>query len=684
MLILGITAALVSHLHFTIPGIEGGVSDAREIVALTSVVFFPNWLYALGVGLLAALGGPFGNALIPTFVMHAFAIPVAWFFLNWLKRHVQNYVLFTLAWIVFIVFLYVLVYSPLFVLTNYFTGVIKSPQLLQTYRLFFAGVKLEALITAVISALLVSFVQMQKRIWEDSLQLNLATEGAGLGLWDWHIISDKKTYNDLWARMLGYSLKEINPKRHIWEKLVHPDDLPSVQSTLQNHLQGKSTFFEAEYRLKTKDGSYKWVLDRGRIVERDILGKPVRMSGTHQDITPRKLQEIEAKKLQAQLLQSQKMEAVGTLAGGVAHDFNNLLTVINGRAELAQMKMGKNELPVHDVQAIMEAGKKAENLTRQLLAFSRKQIYEPRPISLNQVIVNMDKLLRRLIGEDISIETILEENLPSIKADASQIEQILMNLVINARDAINQKTVRASEKKITIETLSKELGDAYVNSHLGCQSGMHVALAVSDTGVGMDEKTQKRVFEPFFTTKEQGKGTGLGLSMIYGVVKQNRGCIYVYSEPGEGTTIKINWPVSGKVSEISAPAAVPEILPAGEATILLVEDDADVRSFAASALSELGYAVHTANNGQQALQLFHDKIADIDLVVTDMVMPEMNGKEMAEKIWQLAPAVKVLFTSGHTDNHIVHNGSLEKGVQFLSKPYSIHALAHKIREVLAE
>lgn len=481
----------------------------------------------------------------------------------------------------------------------------------------------------------------------------------------------------------GLFFERIKKNNDLWEELVHPDDRETVQDILQKHLKGESPVYEAEYRLRTKQGDWKWISDRGRIVARNESGKPLRMSGTHLDITERKRSEDEKRKLQAQLMQSQKMEAVGVLAGGVAHDFNNLLTVISGHSELALMKTKNLEKVQKDILAIQKAAKRAENLTSQLLAFSRKQIYNPAIIDMNQVVKQIDQMIRRLIGEDILIEEILAGDLPSVKADPVQLEQMLINLLVNARDAINAKTEIASQKKIIIETHSAFLDASYVKNHPGCEEGLYVILSVSDSGVGMDRETKEKIFEPFFSTKEQGKGTGLGLSMVYGIVKQNKGYIGVYSEPGRGTTFKINWPASNEsLSEMNQRKTVKINSLSGTESILLVEDDQAVRNFAASALKSLGYTVFEAGHGKEALQMLQRKQVQPDLLITDLIMPEMNGKELARKVQQISPSLQILFTSGYTENHIVRGGSLERGIQFIVKPYSISGLAQKVREVL--
>ena len=397
--------------------------------------------------------------------------------------------------------------------------------------------------------------------------------------------------------------------------------------------------------------------------------------GIQMDIT-------DQRKLEEQLRQSQKLEAIGTLAGGIAHDFNNLLTVINGHAEMSMMALESDRSSHKDIISILSAGKRAKTLISQLLAFSRKQIYAPKIIEINRAISSLDKMLRRLIGEDIGIESNLGEGIPLIKADPGQIEQILMNLIVNARDAINEKGTIAADKKIIIETGQTVIDEAFVAKHTGSKVGLHVVLTVSDTGTGMEEKIREKIFEPFFTTKDKGLGTGLGMSTVYGIVKQNNGSIYAFSEPGLGTRIKIYWPATEEEKAPDETQVMTKAAFSGQESILVVEDDEGVRNFVSTALNDFGYTVHEAINGKKALEILNQNGMKIDLIITDLIMPEMNGKELALEVGKILPEIRVLFTSGYTEDHIVNSGSLDRGIYFLQKPYSIQTLAKKVREVL--
>jgi signal transduction histidine kinase/ligand-binding sensor domain-containing protein len=390
--------------------------------------------------------------------------------------------------------------------------------------------------------------------------------------------------------------------------------------------------------------------------------------------------------LEQSLHQVQKMESIGRLAGGIAHDFNNLLTVVIGHADLVLQKMKNNNIYRKYIQSILTAGKRAANLTAQLLAFSRKQIIQPKILEINTIISDLDKMLRRLIGEDIVIEKKFKTDLLLIKADPGQIEQILVNLILNARDAINDHEQNLAkknlEKKIVMQTDSIFLDEDYCQEHPDAKPGCYVSIVVSDNGIGIDEETKEKIFEPFFTTKEEGKGTGLGMSTVYGIVKQNQGVIHVSSEPGSGTTIKIYWPAIMEKESRELPEKKIQELPRGKETVLFVEDDETVRNFSVSALKEFGYEVFEASNGKKALQLVKEKKIQADLLITDIVMPEMNGEELAEKYKSIYPATRVIYTSGYMNTDIVPTRESDKEVYLLPKPYSSRELLEKIREVL--
>ncbi|MCU0663466.1 MAG: PAS domain-containing protein [Myxococcota bacterium] len=632
-------------------------------------------------------------------------------------------------------------------------------------------------------------------------RLDLAMAVKNEGIWDWNLVTNETVFDDRYYTMVGYAPGEFPQDFVAWANHVHPDDLPHCDAAIQAYLSGKSERFDVEFRFQQKDGSWSWIQGRGKIVERDANGAPLRMIGTHTDITERKRAELslreserrfaqlihnsfdtivildaegiqryvsasaervhgyapaelvdipviermihpedqarvlaafrnitvtgeesvqyrhrrktggwvhleargtnqldnpdirgvvvnvrdmtehkraeeEKEKLHAQLVQAQKMESVGRLAGGVAHDFNNMLGVILGHVELAMANVLPGDPLRTDLEEIQKAAERSAELTQQLLAFARKQTITPKLLDLNATIEGMLKLLGRLIGEDIQLLWLPGRDLWPVRLDPSQADQILANLCVNARDAI------AGVGKITVETSTTTLDEAYCAQHAGFVPGDYVLLVVSDDGCGMDAETLSHLFEPFFTTKEVGEGTGLGLSSVYGAVKQNDGFICVDSEPGQGTTFRIHLPRDTAMAARATDERRPQSASHGSETILLVEDEPMILQLATKMLELLGYTVVAAQTPGEAILLAQEHPGGIDLLMTDVIMPEMNGGDLARNLLSIHPNLRRLFMSGYTANVIAHHGVLKEGVHFLEKPFSIKDLSEKVREAL--
>ena len=465
--------------------------------------------------------------------------------------------------------------------------------------------------------------------------------------------------------IFGRSCESLVANPGVWMDAVHPDDRERVEQAA--YARSRRGEYDEVYRIVRPDGAVRWIRDRAFHMY-DEAGELHRLVGTAADIT-------DQRQLEEQLQQAQKMEIVGRLAGGVAHDFNNLLTVINGMADLVLAGLAEDDPARRDLTQIRLAGDRAAALTGRLLAVSRRQILKPEIVDLSAIVTGLRDMIQRLIGEDITLVLELAPDLASVKADPGQIEQVCSTWSSTPVDAMPDGGV------LTIETRTVQVDAVYAAEHPGTRPGPHAMLAVRDTGVGMDESIRRRIFEPFFTTKAYGKGTGLGLSMVYGIVKQSGGSIWFQSEPGHGSRFTIYLPyVTG--SPAPRPAPPPAATARGHETVLVVEDEPPLRELAARVLAAAGYTVLQAANGADALALLARHAEPVHLVFTDVVMPGMNGRELAARLAQLRPAIRVLYTSGYTEDAILRHGVLDDPGRFLSKPYTPSVLRRRIREAL--
>ena len=505
----------------------------------------------------------------------------------------------------------------------------------------------------------------EEEMRQSQQKLRIHFEHTPLAVVEWDLDFRVAAWNPSAERIFGYARQEALGQHARF--IVPPQYREHVDQVWQALLKQAGGTRSTNDNV-TKDGrsiSCEWyntplIDDSGR-----VLG----VASLVQDVTERVA-------LEERLRQSQKMEAVGRLAGGVAHDFNNLLTVILGYSQILADGLPQGSRMAENTAQIKSAADRAAGITRQLLAFSRKTVLSPRIINLNDVVLNLDSLLRRLIGENIEVRTLPATDLGSVKADPSQIEQVLMNLALNARDAMPRGGT------VSFETANVTLDGSYARDHQSVEPGSYVMLAVSDTGEGMTPETQARIFEPFYTTKEVGKGTGLGLSMVYGIVKQSGGYIWVYSEPDRGTTFKIYLPRVDQPAELMSGDHRSPKVQRGTETILLVEDDEQLRLLSSSVLAHCGYNVLVASTPEEALAICRSASHDIRLLVTDVVMPRMNGRQLAEQVQRIRPGMRVLYISGYTSDAIVHYGVLDPGLWFLPKPYTLSSLIAKVRQVL--
>jgi PAS domain S-box-containing protein len=521
--------------------------------------------------------------------------------------------------------------------------------------------------------------QLQYRVQEQTIEIRESEQKfrklfdeAPVGYHEVDKEGDITNVNYSELEMLGYTAEEMLGKP-IWTFTAEPETIKQVfEARIAGDLPPGQAF---ECTYCRKDGTSLVVLAGDKLLK-DRAGMITGIRTTIQNITELKQTEEKMASLQKQLYQAQKMEAVGRLTGGIAHDFNNLLTIIKGYSQLGLIGLKENNSLKENIEEIYKASERATDLTRQLLAFSRNQIMEMKVLDLNFLLHNLDKMLRRAIGEDIELVSILADDLGRVKADPGQIEQVIMNLVVNARDAM------PSGGKLTIETANVQLDELYAHRCIGAAPGCYVELSVSDTGTGMTPEVKDHIFEPFFTTKEKDRGTGLGLSVVYGIVKQTGGNIWVDSEPGQGTVFRIHLPrVDEPLQELKGKVDLRD-LPRGSETVLVVEDEDQLRKLITQVLQTQGYEVLETSCGDDALMIYKERKEPIHLLLTDVVMPRMSGVQLVERCREVGPEFKVLYMSGYAESIIMHPEELVTGINCIRKPFTVHGLARKVREIL--
>ncbi|MEO5823846.1 MAG: PAS domain-containing protein, partial [Vicinamibacteraceae bacterium] len=503
---------------------------------------------------------------------------------------------------------------------------------------------------------------------ESQGRLERAVRAGNVGLWEWSLVSNAVYYSSQWKRQLGFDDADVAADFEAWRGRIHPDDVERAIAAIGEYLRGQAPHLEVEYRCRHKDGSYRHMLAHATVLLDERAG-PVALLGAHVDVTRHT-------ELQAQFLQAQKMESLGRLAGGIAHDFNNLLTIINGTADLALLRVAAAGQRDDDWRGVRDAGERAATLTRQLLAISRKQVLHIEVLDPNEVLGGIEGLLRRLIGEDILLRVALAPDVGRVKADAGQIEQVVVNLAVNARDAMPRGGM------LTIETRPAEVvGTMMAAERSPVAQGRYVVIAVTDTGEGMDEATQARAFEPFFTTKGPGKGTGLGLSTVFGIVRLSGGAIRLRSERGVGTTLEVYLPSVTDAARRTRSGPHQTVV-RGTETILVVEDEPALRLVARKILENAGYTIVVASSGDEALTIFRRAVTPIHLLLTDVVMPGMSGPTLVGRLREEGGRTSILYTSGYADDALTAESGRDERIHFLAKPYTGTTLLRKVRDVL--
>ena len=515
----------------------------------------------------------------------------------------------------------------------------------------------------------------EEALQESEERLKFILDGSQLGTWDWDIVTGEVKRNARWAEMIGYTLPEIESSIDHWADLIHPDDRAAAFQAVQDHLAGKTPLHEIEYRMCTKDGQYKWIRDRAKVVKRDPKGRPVRMSGTHADTTNSKLAEADRLKLERQIQQTQKLESLGVLAGGIAHDFNNILMAVLGHAELALDEISPMSAARGSIQQIITAARRAAELCRQMLAYSGRATFALEKVNLRELIEEMAHLLKTSISKKAVLNLSLERGLPAIHVDPSQVRQIVLNLIINASEAVGDRsgviTVAAGATRCDADYLRK------TELHDGLLPGLYVHLEVTDTGCGMDAETRRRIFEPFYTTKFTGRG--LGLAAVLGIVRAHKGAIKVYSELGKGTTFKVLFPALD-MEENRAQPHVPSLSDnwKGKGVILLADDEESLRALGAMMLERLGFTVLTAVDGRDALETYRKRQREISLVILDLTMPHMDGAQALGELRRINPDIRVILASGYSEEDVAARFAGKHLSGVLQKPYSLS----KLRELL--
>ncbi|MEI6207463.1 MAG: PAS domain S-box protein [Desulfuromonadales bacterium] len=519
--------------------------------------------------------------------------------------------------------------------------------------------------------------QIEDELSRKNEQLQFVLDGSQLGFWDWNLVTGEVVRNERWAEILGYTLAEIDFSTNQWTDLIHIDDRDYAWKSISDHLEGRTPLHKIEYRMYAKNGEYKWILDQARIVKRDAEGKPVRMSGTHTDITESKIAADEKHAFEQQMQHTQKLESLGVLSGGIAHDFNNILAIIMGYCSLTKMDY---ETAENNISEIEKAAERAAGLCRQMLAYAGKAQLTKTRVNLSMLVDEMATMLKSTIPQNAAIKPVLSAHIPFISGDASQLRQVIMNLIINASEAIGKEQGEVQVSLVRTTVIAGQSDRDYHGKTI--PSGEYVCLEVTDNGCGMDEETKWRIFEPFYTTKFTGRG--LGMSAVLGIINSHDGALQLFSRLGHGTTFKVYLPVlkndsAGDEEQTSSVAPAPW---QGSGTVLLVEDEEQIRFLAKSMLMMFGFSVLEAVNGKEALELFRKNAADVTLVVTDMGMPVMDGYELFHELKILRPELPIIVSSGFGDCEVTSRIGSDNIAGLINKPYTPNQLRDVLRNAV--
>lgn len=666
---LGLLTLLVSKVQFVIPGAEIGFTDLREVVVLISVIYLPSWSYMLIVSFVGSLGTPPEGSLFTTIAMHVVAGPVAWIMYNWIKTRIKRFFNQGLLWAIMVIVYYLLLAVPVLMICYLFLGLMEPTSLFYKYLNISFGLRYEISITLTITTLYFVMSRLSSMNQENVNWLNLISRGVNMGFWNWDLKNDKLTYNNNYAAMLGYTVKEISDIDNFWENHLHPDDKENAFNHLNRHLQGKTDHYETEYRLRTKSGDFIWVHDVGKVIEYDDEGKALLFSGIHLNTTDIKENQT---RLESEIIKVKKLESLGVLAGGIAHDFNNLLSGFFGNISLAKMKLDSTHPAYNFIDEAEGAIDRATGLTKQLLSFAKGGA----PVRESANLINIVKESADFVlhGTGFSLDFKADDDLRTVSVDKGQISQVVTNLVINAKEAM----VKGGQISIYLQ-------NAIISNHENLKDGNYIKVTLKDQGFGISRENLDKIFDPYFSTKESGHG--LGLASVFAIIKRHGGLIEVDSVPGEGTKFTFYIPASTSNKKIVSN----KILNSGEegkysARILFMDDDPHIVNFIKPLMKELGHEVVFSKNGEEAIDRLKKDLAKgqtFDIAVLDLtIRGGMGGKDAMREICKLDSSIKSIVSSGYSEDPVLSEYEKYGFNGVITKPFRSKELKAAIERVM--